>query len=309
MPDLRIPALHGERATASRLAAAANRKDPSLLAVLARDDTLPADPFVLECWLKNLGNPTRRTILHLCQLCATLLVCLVYFLKRMLPIQFSAHRLLQATICWFMERFVAPEASYLILRHFWVESNIINFLIANSRNRDAERAALYPATIPDLMTMSFVKHDVVLLNALQDLGPTADEPWPIRLAALDFSTIRAVDLPYDLTRRTWTQVLDFETAHELFKALFCLLLRADEYERSICSLQLDQTLALRIARITDDAWVATLAANTMPLYLVGPLNLSRRFVMHGLFTEHLHAYLERLRARAVSAGRGASAPT
>jgi hypothetical protein len=273
------------------------RADPSPLAVLAVDDALPADPVVLEYWLANLRHPARLTLLHLCRLIATVILCLVYFVKRLLPFQFSAHRLLQATICWFMEWWVAPEANVLILRHFWAESNVINFIIANSHNKDAQPAALYPETIRDLMAMSFLLHDIVLLNALYDLGPTQHEAWPVPRDDLDFSTMREVKLDYDSSQRRWTQVLDFETAHELFKTLFCVLVRADEYERSINSLNFDQTLALRVSRIVGESWVATMAVNVMPLYFIGPLNISRRFVMHGLFTEHLHAYLERLRER------------
>jgi hypothetical protein len=96
-------------------------------------------------------------------------------------------------------------------------------------------------------------------------------------------------------QRKFTQVVDFETAHELFKALFCVLLKASEYERSINSLQFDQSLAIRAARITGHAEITALAGNTFPMFLVGPLHLSQRFVLHGLFTEHLHEYLLRLK--------------
>jgi hypothetical protein len=279
-----------------------NRADPSAFDVLAVDDGLPADPVVLDYWISNLRHSTRLTLLHACRLPATLILCLVYFVKRLIPFQFTAHRFLQATICWFMDWWVTPEANALILRHFWVESNVINFIIANSREKNTERAALYPRTISELKTMTFLQHDIVLLNALYDLGPTLDEQWPVPRDELDFSTMREIVLDYDATKRRWCQVLDFETAHELFKTLFCVLVSAEEYERSINSLNLDQTLGLRVSRILEDPWVATMAVNVMPLYFIGPLNISRRFVMHGLFTEHLHEYLQRAR-RSAAAGR------
>ena len=96
---------------------------------------------------------------------------------------------------------------------------------------------------------------------------------------------------YDPQRRHWSQFLDFETAHELFKTMFCLLVTSSEYERSINSFQFDQSLALRIARITGTPELATYAYNTFPLALVGPRALTYRFVMHGLAMEHLHAAL------------------
>lgn len=272
-----------------------NRADPSLFDVLERDDTLPMDPLVIKCWLANLRHPLRQTVMHVCRLGATLSLCTIYFLKRLVPIQLSAHKTLQATICWFMKWFVIPEANCLILRHFWTESNIINFIIANSKHRNTEPVKLYPDTIDDLMKYTFIDHDIVLFNALYDLGSTEKEHWPVPKNKLDFSMMREITLNFDITKKYWTQFLDFETAHELFKALFCALLRADEYDRSINSLQFDQTLAIRVGRIVGDPGVGLMVSNAFPLFLVGPLHLSQRFAMHGLFTEHLHAYIMNLR--------------
>lgn len=196
-----------------------------------------------------------------------------------------------------MKWFVTAEANVLILRHFWTETNLINFIILNSRNKEAPLVTLYPRKIDDLMEASFIQHDVVLFNALHDLGSTQNEDWPVPAEKLDFSGIREIEIDSSVTTSRWTQFLDFETAHETFKALFCLLLRADEYERSINSLQFDQTIALRIGRIVGDKELGIMAYNGFPLFLVGPLRLSQRFVMHGLFTEHLHAYLLRFRDR------------
>lgn len=274
-----------------------NRENPSLFAVLEVDDTLPMDPGVRDLWIKNLQHPFRLTVMHVCRLMATILLSTTYFLKRLIPLQFCAHKTLQGIICWFMKWFVIPEANCLILRHYWTESNIINFIIANSRNSDAEKSRLYPAKIDDLMDNTFIDHDVVLFNALYDLGPTDGEDWPVSPEKLDFADVREVEIDESALQKRWTQCVDFETAHELFKTTFCLLLKSDEYERSINSLQFDQTLALRVARITGDTEVSTMIYNAFPLFIVGPLRLSQRFVMHGLFTEHLHAYLECLKER------------
>jgi hypothetical protein len=272
-----------------------NRKDPSLFDVLAIDDTLPIDADAARCWIANLEHPFRLTIMHICRLGATITLCTAYFLKRLIPLQFSAHHALQATICWFMKWVVTPEANHIILRHFWTESNIINFIIANSARKEVEPVQLYPMEIDDFMQQTFIDHDVVLFNALHDLGSTQSEHWPVPPEKLDFSLMRDIDLKFDESKRKLTQIVDFETAHELFKALFCVLLKASEYERSINSLQFDQTLAIRVARITGNAEIAALAANTYPMFLVGPLHLSQRFVLHGLCTEHLHEYLVRLK--------------
>ncbi len=70
--------------------------------------------------------------------------------------------------------------------------------------------------------------------------------------------------------------------------LFCFLLTAEEYRDSINGFNLDQSIAIRIGKMIGDPGVAELAYNKHPLYLVGPWNLSQRFLMHGFFTEYLH---------------------
>ena len=275
-----------------------NRVNPSLFDVLDVDDTLPISAEVRKLWIKNLKHPFRLTVMHLVRLSATITLSTTYFLKRMVPIQFCAHKTLQGIICWFMKWFVIPEANVLILRHYWTESNIINFVIANSKNRNAEKSQLYPAKINDLMGQTFIDHDVVLFNALYDLGPTENEDWPVKPENLDFSEIREIVLDESVMEKRWTQCVDFETAHELFKTTFCLFLKSDEYERSINSLQFDQTLAMRVSKIMGDPEVNQMIYNGFPLFIVGPLRLSQRFVMHGLFTEHLNAYLEKLKKKA-----------
>jgi hypothetical protein len=275
-----------------------DRINPSLLDVLEVDDTLPLDSDVRRHWLSNLRHPFRMTVMHLCRLGATVVLCTTYFLKRLFPIQFCAHNTLQGIICWFMKWFVIPEANCLILRHFWTESNIINFIIDNSRHKDVEKSQLYPARIEDLMEHNFIKHDVVLFNAIHDLGSIDGENWPVSHDKIDCSSVKEIVLDQSVWQKRWTQCVDFETAHELFKTTFCLLLKADEYERSINSLQFDQTLAIRVGKIVGDPEILSLVYNGFPLFLVGPLRLSQRFVMHGLFTEHLNEYLVKLKSTA-----------
>ena len=266
----------------------------SIQEVLAVDDSLPMDPRAHQYWVKDLRNPLRKFWLPVLRVLMSLVLHTTYVLKRAIPLQFSAHRLLQSVICWYMKWFVTPEANYLILHHFGAEANILNFLIANSARRDTPPATLYPSLIRDLLPTVFVDHDRELFHAIVNLGSTTEEAWPVAREALDFSLMRPVEVAYDPSYRKWTQFLDFETAHELFKTTFCFLLTADEYEAAINGFQLDQSIAVRIAKIVDDPTLMELAYNKYPLALHGTINLSRRFVMHGIFVEHLHAYLENL---------------
>lgn len=274
-----------------------DRADPSLHDILAVDDVLPMDAKVRELWVYNLRHPMRRGVLSLVRIIRTLTLYLFYFGRRILPdfLQLSFPGLLQRIICFFMDRFVTPEANYLILNHFWTESNLLNFLIANSRHRERIKPVeLYPDRIWDLMEQNFIKHDIAMFNALHDLGPVDQEAWPVAPDKLDFSTLRPLAVKQDPARRRWTQFVDFETAHELFKATFCLLLTWEQYERSTTSLQFDHSIAIRLARLLGDPSVAELAANRYPMLILGPTGIGHRFILHGLFTEYAHEHVVRI---------------
>lgn len=274
-----------------------NPANPSLYDVLELDDAVPMDPKVRLLWVKNLRSPLRRGALSLIRIVRTLTLYVFYFVRRIIPdfLQPSFPNLLQRIICFFMKWFVTPEANYLILNHFWTESNLINFIIANSRNRASVKPLeLYPDHVRDLLTHTFVKHDIAMFNALHDLGPVEGEAWPVDRSRLDFSLMRPLAVKLDPARRRWTQFIDFETAHELFKATFCLLLTWDEYERSMTSLQFDHSLAVRVAGILGDPTLTDLAHNRHPLMIVGPTGIGHRFILHGLFVEYIHERLARL---------------
>ena len=259
------------------------------------DDTLPLDEETMALWMNDMQTPLRGAVLPALRLFFSLVLFSTYFLKRLLPFQFRAHTLLQWLICWFMKYFVRPEANVLILRHYGTESNVLNFLIDNSGRDDLTPVDLYPMMIRDMMDASFVDHDQELFRAIRDLGPVDDKPWPIPRDQLNWTNWRPVGVDYNLEHRKFTQILDFETSHVLFMTLFCFLLTADEYEAAINGFQLDQSIAIRIAKMLDEPTWVEMAYNKFPLYMVSPWNLTQRFFLHGLFTEYMYAALERVR--------------
>ncbi len=130
---------------------------------------------------------------------------------------------------------------------------------------------------------------------LRDLGPSDRAAWPIAHEDLQWSLWRPMEIDDSVRKRRWTQVLDFETSHALFMALFCFLLTAEEYRDAINGFNLDQSIAIKIGEMIGDPTLVELAYNRYPLYLVGPWNLGLRFLMHGLFTEYLYARLDGIR--------------
>ena len=130
---------------------------------------------------------------------------------------------------------------------------------------------------------------------MRDLGQMDTSNWPIKEKDLSWQNWEPVRIDYGSKKKKWTQFLDFETAHELFKTTFCFWLTAKEYEAAINSFQFDHSVGIRIDEIVGAAHFADLAYNRFPMILVGPTGLSYRFLMHGFFVEHAHAHLEKIR--------------
>ncbi len=280
----------------------AARRSPYLAAV-AIDNSIPIDPRAVELWIRDIENPLRWIVRPLLQLLFAALLHGTWALKRLPLPQFSAHGLLQRTICWFCRNFVSPEANELILRHFATESNLLNFLRDNSNAGDVAPLRLYPQRVDDMLVDTFLEHDQQLFRMMRELGPwqprTAATP-PTELKWINWREVTIVDQGHP---RRALQRLDFETSHALFMCLFCFLLTRDQYRDSINGFNLDQSIAIRIGQIIGDPTLAEMAYNKYPHYMVGPWNLGQRFLMHGFFTEYLHARVQRLKPRSVPAAQ------
>jgi hypothetical protein len=269
-------------------------RSPFLEAV-AVDDAIPIDPEAVELWLSDLDRRSRWFLRPLLQFLFAILLHTTWALKRLPLPQFRAHTLLQKTICFFCTYFVSPEANQLIIRHFTTESNILNFMQENMQPNDVPPLTLYPSKINDMLEHTFVDHDQELFRVLRDLGPSDRSAWPIANGDLQWSLWRPIEIDDSVRERRWSQVLDFETSHALFMCLFCFLLTAEEYRDAINGFNLDQSIAIKIGQMIGDPSLPELAYNKYPLYLLGPWNLGQRFLMHGFFTEYLHARLDQLR--------------
>ena len=271
------------------------KRHSAYLQAIEFDNSLPIEQAATDLWLKDLSNPFRWTVRPILQFLFAVLLHATWFIKRLPLPEFSAHNLLQKTICWFCTYFVSPEANLLILRHYATESNILNFLANNSTKTSPSPINLYPHSIPDMLANSFVNHDQELFRLFREMGRWQRPETITASNQLDWSHWQPIDMnKFQLTRRA-TQVIDFESAHALFMCLFCFLLTREEYRDAINGFNLDQSIAIRIGEIIGNKNLTEMAFNKYPFYLVGPWNLGQRFLMHGFFTEYLYAELENLR--------------
>jgi len=267
-----------------------NKERSAYLKALQFDNSFPIEKTAVDLWLKDLDNPFRWSGRPLLQFIFGIFLHIIWFIKRLPLPQFSAHGLLQSLICWFCKYFVSYEANMLILRHYSTESNLLNFLALNSGKASPELLRLYPKKIADMREDSFVKHDQELFRVFAELGYW--EPNKINnQQSFDWSAWHEINMNEFYVEKRKTQIIDFESAHALFMCLFCLLLTREEYRDAINGFNLDQSIAHRLGEILGQDGLVEMSYNKFPLYIVGPWNLSQRFLMHGFFTEYMYAAL------------------
>lgn len=268
-------------------------KDPNPWLALYLDGSTPLNEEVKKAWLRDASSGSRQFLLPLVRPLARVAIVLIQVLKLFLPRRLRASGALHALLVWGLKSFVRPEANWLILRHFWLGSQILDFIAANS-GVDVPLDPLKPETIDDLRDHVFLRHDLNLYNFIirlnrelkarnKELAP----PAQLNLDGVSTDGPRLENMP-----DRWTNVLDLQTAIELFTPIYQLFLSDDDFWRATNSLQLDETIGLYCARILDaPSQHLALITNKHPLVPMTTLRAGYRLVLHGLATESLHALL------------------
>ena len=91
----------------------------------------------------------------------------------------------------------------------------------------------------------------------------------------------------------WHNFVDLQTAIELFTPVYQLFLTDNDFWRATNSLQLDETIAIYVARILEQPHNLVLLNNKHPLVPESTLRAGHRLVLHGLASEMLYELLVR----------------
>jgi hypothetical protein len=269
-----------------------NPEDPSPWLASYLDQSTPLPDEVKQAWLEDSSSSSRQYLLPFLRPLARLCIILIQVVKTFLPRRWAQSALLHRILVWGLKRFVSPQANWLILRHFHLGSQILAFIAANSP-APVSTSPLAPDTIDDLRDHVFVKHDInlynfvirlnqTLLDAGLRLGPVQDPDFSM----LHEPTVRLQDMP-----RTRSNVLDLQSAIELFTPLYQLLLTDNDFWRAANSLQLDETIGIYAAQILQAPEHLMLVNNHHPLVPLSTLRAGHRLVLHGLSSEMLHCLL------------------
>jgi len=281
-------------------------RDPNPWLALYLDHSTPLDPEVKKAWLSDSSSRCRQFGLPLVRPLARAAIVLIQLVKIVVPKSLTSSWLLHRFLAWGLRMFVRPEANWLLLRHFHIGSEILDFIARNVPGTNVPLNPLRPRNLPQLRDDLFLKHDLNLFNFVINLNLElrAQRREVTRPAALSFDGISEGAFGIERMPTRWHNFIDLQTAIELFTPVYQLFLTDNDFWRATNSLQLDETIAIYVARILEQPHNLVLLNNKHPLVPESTLRAGHRLVLHGLASEMLYELLVRAkRAQAQSAQR------
>jgi hypothetical protein len=272
-----------------------NPEDPNPWLALYLDASLPLSDEVKAALLANSGSKSRQFLLPLIRPMAKLALATFQVVKIFVPNRFTSSKILHRLIHRGLRAFVRPDANYLILRHFHIGSEILQFVATNVPGVEISLNPLRPKNLFDLRDNIFLKHDLNIYNFLIRLNREMKSKGITlsRQASPNFDCI--TDGPFaideDSLPRGKMNFLDLESAIEIYTPLYQLFLTDSDFWRACNSLQLDETVALYSSKLLGDASYVGLVNNKHPLVPLSTLQAGYRLLLHGLAAECLHATL------------------
>ena len=279
-------------------AAGFDPKNPDPWLALWLDRSLPLAEEAKAALLRGHRSWSRRWLFPMARPFVFAFFLVVKLLRGVFPHWPNLNRLLHRTIHFGLRTFATPDANTLILRHFHIGTEILGFIAANA-GVTTKTVPLRPRTLKDLEDNVFLQHDLNVFNFIiqlnlalrnegRDLTPVA-EP--------DFSMIS--DAPFELAPlpKGPLNIVDVQTAIEFYTPLYALLLPRADFVRASNSLQLDETIAIYIAKLLGSDYHLAFMQNGHPLVPLSTLQAGYRLMMHGLDCEGLHGWLRSMKAR------------
>jgi hypothetical protein len=280
----------------------------SLWDVMAVDPSIPMDAGTLRLMIRDQRRPSRAVIYPWIRVLSRVAVTLIVTVKRACPVRFSAHATMDRLCLWFLRRFVSPDAVTLLIRHFIVETNLLNFCIRNAPGVPGlgGEVALRPTSLAGLGNRAVIEHDLNVYRVLFALGSqgAGGETGPLAppdRASLDFGMLWVPGIdPEPDTRRLLN--LDIQTALCLMNIPFAACLTPGEYRRAVHSLRLDASLLRILAALTGDGTFLTWRPAGLPVRVDSNVDVPLLVYEHAVLCEYAHARLCQLRAASGAAG-------
>ncbi len=271
-------------------------EDPLPTQALFLDNSTPIDPEVKGALLFGLQSKTRQFLLPLLRPIMRTLICLIMVLKTPFPSAFKSSRLLHHLIYLGLRYFASREANLLIMRHFHIGSEILEFIRDNS-GVDIPLNPLKPKRLADVKDHLFLFHDINLFNFIIRLNQTLQKEGKVLHAVTTINLQAITDGPFEFEELpdSWHNFMDVETAIEIYTPIFQFLLSDNDFWRASNSLQLDETIGIYVSTLLDDDSRLWRVNNRHPMLPLSTLRAGFRLLLHGYSSESLHYMLRQLK--------------
>ncbi|MDQ0062786.1 DUF6999 family protein [Paenibacillus harenae] len=274
-----------------------DRNDPNPFLAIYLDQSIPFNEEAKAAYLKDCSSRSRQFLLPLLRPLARLMIILLQIYKIIVPKALTSSRLLHRVLYWGMKTFVSPSANYMILRHFYLGSEVLQFIRDNVPGVNITMNPLKPTNLEPVKDDLFLIHDLNLYNFVINLNKELRENKleVTKQERLNFAAISSIPLPIGPMPKRWTNFVDLTTAIECFTPVYQLFLTDNDFWRATNSLQLDETIGILASKIIGSNDRLALINNKHPMVPLTTLRAGFRLVLHGLATEQLHALLVELK--------------
>lgn len=270
-----------------------NPRDPSHWHALFLDNSIPFNPDAKAAFLYDSSRKTKQFLYPFIKVFARLGIILLQVLKTIAPNAINAPKRLHRWLYRGMKYCVTPEANFLILRHFYLGSEVLRFIKDNVKGVDVTMNPLKPVSVNEVKDNLFLQHDLNLYNFIINLNNElkAKNITIQKVEQPDFSAISTGPLPFESFRSKRSNFLDLFTAIEIFTPVYQFFLTDNDFWRASNSLQLDEVIGLYAATIMNCPERLVALNNKHPMIPLPTYGAAFRLTLHGLSTEVLHALL------------------
>ncbi|WP_284646115.1 DUF6999 family protein [Paenibacillus silviterrae] len=276
-----------------------DKNDPNPFLAVYLDQSIPFNKEAKAAYLKDCSSKSRQFLLPLIRPLSRLLIILFQLYKIVVPTAFTSSKALHRVLYWGMKTFISPEANYMILRHFYLGSEVLRFIRDNVPGVEVPLNPLKPTNLEPVKDDLFLIHDLNLYNFVINLNRELLEKGieVTKQEKLTFDGITETQIPIEPMPKRWTNFMDLTTAIECFTPVYQLFLTDNDFWRATNSLQLDETIGILASKIVGNNERLALINNKHPMVPLTTLRAGFRLVLHGLATEQLHALLVELKLK------------
>ncbi len=264
------------------------KSDPSMWEAIYSDPSVPLDRAVVRQIINDQRRLSRRWLYPVARVFSRFVVAIVSIAKRVLPFRWMPLPVMDALCVWFLRHFVSPSAVDLLIRHFVVETNLVNFIIRNTPV-DMAPVTLRPTALSGLGDSAVVEHDVNVYDVLIAL----DKVRVTERAELNFEQL---DIPrLDAERQVRRVIrLDIQTALCFMNIPFSMALTVEEYRRAVHSMKFDDSFLEILTTITGDDTFRAWKVGALSLWMDSNVDVPQMVYRHALICEYAHAQLVKL---------------